>query len=312
MHTRKYPLSPPTLSELAETLKVPLSTNYDHSTVSVITCPDLRNAPFHLATPGISGDEKIADVGRQANLFPRPRLDKIYSMPELAKAMEMGSERGGLLGAGAGPFHVIGRNCELAPNFSWEGGFENVDNRTRVIQIRPDTGGVGVGVSPSVDCALMVNLYGSLGEAGEVIRITARKRRGAEKSFTECIQKALKEAYGDSQTISLGGVFVVRSGKARYHVMPDFPPENELPFKNRKQLEEWLTYHDFGSPMVCLSVLHSADPDKLGLRMEHTHCFSAEENAGGHYHYDLKDEEVEYEGYFNTAKVLYRVDAAEA
>lgn len=47
--------------------------------------------------------------------------------------------------------------------------------------------------------------------------------------------------------------------------------------------------------------------------MEHTHCFSTEgSNAGGHYHGDLPAvkgvEEVEYEGYFNVAKTLYRVD----
>jgi hypothetical protein len=31
------------------------------------------------------------------------------------------------------------------------------------------------------------------------------------------------------------------------------------------------------------------------------------ENAGGHYHGDLDGEEVEYEGYFNVAKTLYRI-----
>lgn len=65
--------------------------------------------------------------------------------------------------------------------------------------------------------------------------------------------------------------------------------------------------------MVCLSVLHSADPEKLGLRMEHTHCFSTDKDEGGHYHHDSlpdenDDEEIEYEAYFNTAKVLYRID----
>jgi hypothetical protein len=94
--------------------------------------------------------------------------------------------------------------------------------------------------------------------------------------------------------------------------MPDFPSEAELPFEDPKQLNDWLTYHDFEGPIVCLSVLHSADPKQaMGLRLEHTHCFSAEgANAGGHYHYDVdgSEDEIEYEGYFNTAKMIYRVE----
>ena len=36
------------------------------------------------------------------------------------------------------------------------------------------------------------------------------------------------------------------------------------------------------------------------------------DNTGGHYHYDVDDEEeIEYEGYFNTARVLYRIDKPE-
>ena len=100
--------------------------------------------------------------------------------------------------------------------------------------------------------------------------------------------------------------------------MPDFPPEKELPFKSPKALNDWLTYHDFdssaSSPIVCLTVLHSADPDKtMALRMEHTHSFTVDgSNRGGHYHYDLEGEEVEYEAYFNTAKTIYRIDRPEA
>jgi hypothetical protein len=310
MQTKKFPLSPPSLDELVQKLEAPLAKNYEHTTISVVQCPDLRQAPFHLATEGLCGEEKVADVGGQAHLFPRPRLDKIYSMTEVAKSMEMRPERGSILGAGAGPFHVVGKNCELSPNLSWDSGFDNVDNQTRVIQIKSNNT-VSTEISPSLDCALMANLYGSLGESGPVIKITARKRKGPEKSFTECIQKALYAAYGDSRTISLGGAFLAKSGKARYHVMPDFPSENELPFKHREQLNDWLTYHDFDGPIVCLSVLHSADPGKkMGLRMEHTHGFSsAGKNTGGHYHYEVDgDEDVEYEGYFNTAKAIYRVD----
>ncbi|KAF2018430.1 DUF1907-domain-containing protein [Aaosphaeria arxii CBS 175.79] len=311
MQTEKYTLSPPSLEELASALRAPLSSNFEHATVDVVQCADLRDAPFHLATEGLSGNERIADVGGQPNLFPTPRLDTIWSMKEIAKAMEMDYSKGSLIGAGAGPFHQVGRNCELVPNFSWEGGMENINNQSYIAQIAGGTGAPGVQKSPSLDCALMINLYGSSGNPGPVLKITARKRKGAEKSFTECIRKALNTAFGESRTVSLGGAFLVKSGRARYHIMPDFPPADDLPFSSAKQLNDWLTYHDFDGPVVCLSVLHSADPDKkMGLRMEHSHGFSATKaDAGGHYHYDMDghNEDIEYEGYFNVANFIYRI-----
>ncbi|KAJ4266930.1 hypothetical protein NW764_015037 [Fusarium oxysporum] len=311
MRIEKFPLSPPGLEELVAKLQAPLAANYEHSTVSVVSCPDLRQAPYHLATEGLSGDEKIADVGGQPNLFPRPKMDCVWSMTELAEAMDMDPAKGGLLGAGAGPHPVIGQNCELAPNIGWQGSFENVKNESRYAKIDKETSAVHVHKSPSLDCALMINLFGSSGNPGPVIKITARKRTGSERSFAECIRKGLRQAYGNEQTVSLGGLFLVKKGKAKYHIMPDFPAEKDLPFNNRKDVDSWLAFHDFDAPMLCLSVLHSADREgRMGLRIEHTHCYAANgKNAGGHYHYDLDDTEdaIEYEAYFNTAKMIYRL-----
>ncbi|KAB8208717.1 hypothetical protein BDV34DRAFT_190056 [Aspergillus parasiticus] len=72
--------------------------------------------------------------------------------------------------------------------------------------------------SKSSDCALMANLYGSLGDLGPVLKITARKRVGHERSFAECIQKGPSAAYGDSWVLSLGGTFdQVRKNVLPYH-----------------------------------------------------------------------------------------------
>ena len=174
--------------------------------------------------------------------------------------------------------------------------FDNVNNQTRYAEINRESGKASVQSCGSLDCALMINLFGSLGEPGPVLKITARGRKGSEKSFTECIRKALAAAYGtDDKIITLGGVFVIKTGRSRYHVMPDFPPRDKLPFPDRQAVSDWLTFHRFQSPMVCLTVFHSADPEKLDLRMEHTHCFSAD-GRGGHYHYDvLGDDEEDVE-----------------
>lgn len=321
MKCTTFPLRATSLEEVTTAVRAALQSNYANARIEIAQCPDLRRAPFSLAAEGLCGRPVIADIGGQPNLFPRPLLDKKYSMINIAKDhMQMSPKQGMLIGAGAGPFHVVGQNSELAPNVAWKDAFDNVTNLTRYAKINKGSlsGSVACEKCPSTDCALMMNLFGSSGLPGEVIKVTARKRTGSTASFTDVIRFALHEHFGDARPVSLGGVFVIRKGKANFHVMPDFPPDNELPFDSREQLNDWLTYHDFSvygdgknDEIVCLSVLHSADPDKqMGLRMEHTHCFSLGDR-GGHYHYDLEDEEVEYEGYFNVAETIYRVDRPE-
>jgi hypothetical protein len=304
----KTTLSPPPLLDLAPIIQSALLSNFTHATVEVQPCPDLTQPPYHLAAPGLCGNPRIADIGGQRHLFPSPQLSKKYSLLEMTTLMEMSRERGFILGAGAGPFHVVGVNSELMPNLSWEG--EEVRNLTRYARIDEGGGcvceriteGLGKG---SVDCGLMANLFGSDGAPGEVLKIIARTRTG-DKNFTDTIRDALKDVYGE-RLVSMGGVFVIRKGKAKLHVMPDFP---DAPFKDRGDVERWLRYFEMEAPLVCLSVFHSCDSG-LELRMEHTHCFKEGGRDGGHYHDDTTPEEVEYEAYFNVAEMLYRIDRPE-
>lgn len=318
MHVTEYKLKSVRLDEVIKAIQPALQSNYAEVVVETAQCPDLRLAPFHLASEGLSGRPVVSDIGGQPNLFPSPQLDKRYSMVAVARdCMQMSPEQGMLIGAGAGPFHVIGQNSELAPNLAWKNGFSNVENLTHYTKMDATESGLKPVCEKcsSTDCALMMNLYGSSGLPGSVLKISAHKRVGSMKSFTDVIRFALHDHFGDETPVSLGGVFVIKKGRTNFHVMPDFPPSDQLPFKDPKQLNDWLTYHDFsvqghgkGDEIVCLTVLHSADPDKkMGLRMEHTHCFS-KDGRGGHYHYDLEDEDVEYEGYFNVAEAIYRVD----
>ncbi|KAL6229635.1 hypothetical protein BDW75DRAFT_92979 [Aspergillus navahoensis] len=319
--------NPPPLSELAPIIERALQHNFAHASALVTQCPDLRRAPFGLAAPGLSGNPRIADVGGQANLFPRPNLDAKYSLLSIARDMDMSSQTGFILGAGAAPFQDVGHNAELAPNIAWgarEGGkavdFEklgplDVVNETRLVEvIQGQEDLINCRRAPSTNCALMVNLFGSSGLPGPVLKVTARGRTESA-SFTNAIRAGLLKVYGESRPISLGGVFLLKSGSARFHVMPDFPAPEDLPFKDRKTLEqEWLKYHTCEAPVVCLTVFHSADPEGLSLRMEHTHCFDPEgSRKGGHYHYDIESEdgeEAEYEAYLNVAEVVYRIDRA--
>ncbi|KAG0647978.1 Ester hydrolase [Hyphodiscus hymeniophilus] len=298
---QKVDLSPPALEELVDPLTSGLSTNFEHVSVSIVACPDLSQAPFNLAAPGLSGNPRIADIGGPPNLAPVPKLDRKYSFSEIAKLMEMGSS-GALLGASAGPFHILGLNSELMPNLSFDE--ETITNRTHYAKIDENGECLCEGIS-SPDCGLMANLFGSDGSSGPVLKIEAKIRTG-RPNFTDTIQSALKAKFGE-RLISMGGVFVIKKGKANLHVMPDF---SKTPLKSREEVNNWLKYFDMDAPLTCLSVFHSHDPG-LDLRIEHTHCFSAH-NQGGHYHDDITPKEVEYEAYFNVAEVLYRIDRPEA
>lgn len=299
---KKLDLSPPSLSELVAPLTTTLSQNFKDISVSIEPCPDLTLSPFNLAAAGLSGNERVADIGGPPNLAPVPKRDRHYSIPEICSLMEMQSSHGFVLGASAGPFHVLGFNSELTPNYAYHDG--EVTNRARYAKV-DEKGECFTAPSPSTDFGLMGNLFGSDGLPGDVLKITARTRIG-EMNFTETIQAALKSAFGD-KLITLGGVFLIKVGKANLHVMPDF---SKTPLKTRKEVEEWIRYYDMDAPLVCLSVLHSCEKQGWDLRAEHTHCFS-EHGEGGHYHFDTTPESVEYEAYFNIARVLYRIDQPE-
>ena len=309
--TDKLELSPPGLEDLAGSIAAGLKTNFEISSAEVESCPDLRLPPFHLAGEGLSGNRRIADVGGQANLAPKPDLSKKYDLLSVARAMEMSPTKGFLFGAGAGPFYTLGVNSELMPNVSYGAGGDTgpggVQNFTHYAKITEDDSVCCERVEKdNTGFGLMANLYGSDGEPGRSLHIKASSRMG-KLNFTDTMQKAIKDTYGD-RLISLGGVFLIKRGRSKLHVMPGFPDE---PFRDRKHVGEWLRYFDTEAPIICLSVLHTGDDQGLGLRPEHTHCFSVDGgNRGGHYHNDLDETmgEVEYEGWFQTAEVLYRID----
>jgi hypothetical protein len=322
-------LSPPPLPELANIIAKGLTKNYAHSSCKVQSTPDLTQPPYHLAAPGLSGSPRVVDIGSPANLRP-PNLTKKYDLLRIAKLIDLPESQGLLIGAGAGPFYTVGKNCELAPNIAYSDRGGKVVNRTHYTKLELGSDGELVPQclqieEESTGFALMANLYGSQGLPGPVLHITATIRTGSHASFTDAIQDAIQQHYGaDHPLISLGGVFILKRGKANFHVMPDFPGPDEPKLDSDAAIAKWLRYFDFDSPVVALSVLHTCGQDVvkgLGLRTEHSHCFSEAEDGskegtgrGGHYHYDVEEtkEVVEYEGWFNAAEWVYRVDRPRA
>ena len=179
--TTTHHVSPLSLGEIAQAINSALRANYTTAIASVAECPHLREAPYHIAVSGLSGDECIADIGGQSQLFPRPLLDEKYSMLECANAMNMSPKGGALLGAGAAPYLVVGTNAGFAPNLTWETEFENVENATRVMKVTGE-GSVVCETLDSTECALVMNLFGSTGSTGPVLRVTsARLERQPEE-----------------------------------------------------------------------------------------------------------------------------------
>lgn len=299
---RKVNLSPPPLEELARAIASGLETNFEQSSVTVEPCTDLREAPFHLAGEGLNGATRIADIGGPPNLRP-PDFSKKYDFMDMAKLMELPEERGFMLGASAGPYYVLGVNAELMPNVSYDNG--QVTNLTHYAKITDNDQVECKKIVESTGFAFMANLFGSKGLPGPALHVKASTRKGSP-NFTDTIQSAIKDVYGD-KLVSIGGVFIIKRRRANLHVMPDFP---EKLLATREDTDNWLRRFEFDAPLICLSVLHSGDDQGLSLRPEHTHCFSVDgRNNGGHYHYDVTKDEVEYEAWYNVAEVLYRIDA---
>jgi len=138
------------------------------------------------------------------------------------------------------------------------------------------------------------------GEQSKVFHAKASLRKGP-LNFVSCLRKALEADFSDA--IGLAGVFALRKGDIKAHIMPDFAGHDLL---NQQQIDGWLRWFDMHSPLTCVSVFVTKDKQSLGLRLEHTHFWS-DHNEAGHYHYDITPETVEYEGYYVPCQTVFRV-----
>ncbi|KMQ88787.1 ester hydrolase c11orf54-like protein [Lasius niger] len=71
-------LNLPDLSEVKNVLEPALREYFNEANVSVVPCPDLRESPFHLAAPGLSGETIIMKMGGTEFLWINPthNMDK--------------------------------------------------------------------------------------------------------------------------------------------------------------------------------------------------------------------------------------------
>lgn len=107
----------PTLEELQKHLIPGLKTNFRDVLVEVVDCPNLSQAPFHLAGQGLNGHPTLLEVGGPPYLLPLVDKSKLYDMRTMCEkaVAEKNMEEMLVIGAGAGPYPFL--NCNVEVNF---------------------------------------------------------------------------------------------------------------------------------------------------------------------------------------------------
>jgi hypothetical protein len=287
-----------------------LSNNYKEVEVSIVDCPNLRD--WGCPSEGISGNQKIIDVGGEPYMHDPNLIGAEFDYEEISKMI--GSEKSYALGAGSGAMSCLDGHCgELVIN-------ENlITNESKSIIAR---------VGKNKECIAekytarkhggLGNIFYTDGVKGKVIKIKIKGRSGEQGSLTQTMRKSLSDnlQIKDNEHIALAGVFRILNGKIRSHVQPDYKDIKHEYYdpEQMKCVKDFLQFYEpVGPELQGYCVLWTGDPTggNLNLREsgEHTHFHSyTKENVAGHYHFDVTPEEIEYEGYFNTAEEVHRVN----
>jgi len=296
--------------KISNALQSGLSNNYKIVEVSIVDCPNLRD--WGCPSEGISGNQKIIDVGGEPYMHDPKFIGAEFDYEEISKMI--GSEKSYALGAGSGAMSCLDGHCgELVIN-------ENL--------ITDESKSIIARVGKNKECIAekytarkhggLGNVFYTNGVRGKVIKIKIKGRSGEQGSLTQAMRKALSDnlKIKDNGHIALAGVFRILNGKIRSHVQPDYKDIKHEYYdpEQMKCVKDFLQFYEpVGPELQGYCVLWTGDPTggNLNLREsgEHTHFHSyTKENVAGHYHFDVTPEEIEYEGYFNTAEEVHRVN----
>ena len=306
MQVKRHQLFQPEETEFLQVLRQGLSTNYREVQVQFTTCPNLKEHPYHLASEGICGSPRLADVGGVPYLVPGPAAyrQRVYDLRHVCSQVDV--PEGFVLGASACSKHFLGTNAELMPNSMH--GFNNT-HTARMVTGTEDPDAHTTERYHSTEFTLLGNLFISEGRIGRALHVRVKNRIGSKKSLISCMQKIIADHYGltDDKIIGLGGCFVsLGKTRTKIHIMPDF---SETPLNSDEDVANWLKFYETQAPVSHLSFSTSGDVTGFDIRTEHTHSFSGH-GDGGHYHGDCNQDgaDVEYEGYFSLCEFVYRID----
>jgi hypothetical protein len=298
------------LDKISEALQKGLSDNYKVAEVSIADCPNLRD--WGCPSEGISGNQKIIDVGGEPYMHDPKFIGAEFDYEEISKMI--GSEKSYALGAGSGAMSCLEGHCgELVIN-------ENL--------ITSESKSIIARVGSNKECIAekytarkhggLGNVFYTDGVRGKVVKIKIKGRSGEQGSLPQAMRKALLDnlKIEGNDHLALAGVFRMLKGKIKSHVQPDYADIKHEYYdpEQMKCVKDFLQFYEpVGPELQGYSILWTGDPTggDLNLREsgEHTHFHSyTKENIAGHYHFDVTPEEIEYEGYFNTAEEVHRVN----
>ena len=298
------------LEEIAKALQVGLSQNYKIVNLEIVDCPNLKN--WGCPAEGLSGNQKIIDVGGEPYMHDKRYIGAEFNYEEIAKLI--GSEKSYALGAGSGAMSCLEGHCgELII----DDNLITKENKSIIAKVGKNKecitekyngrkhGGLG-------------NIFYSDGKKDKVLKINIKGRSGKQGSLPQAIRAALINQLNlkNNNHIALGGIFRILKGQIRAHVQPDYEDIKHEYYdpKLMKCTKDFLQFYEpVGPNLQCYSVLWTGDPTegKLNLREsgEHTHFYDFKnKSCSGHYHFDVTPDEIQYEGYFNTADAVYRVN----
>ncbi|XP_059614336.1 ester hydrolase C11orf54 homolog [Phlebotomus argentipes] len=296
----------PDAQELKEVLSSGLKKNFEQVSVDFVECPDLSQEPFNLASSGLCGSPTILEYGGAPFLLPLVQRDKLYDLDEICQKVSRARNISQYLvvGAGAGPFPLLGTNCEGVFNLKRNADGTIVSkSHVALVNAKLECERRNIPASDTRS-ALLGNVYLSEGKRGKILRIHCKNRTGPNNFITQ-IRETLANHFVEKD-IGLGGAFLLKSGKAHQHVMQDF---SKTPINTEEQLNSWLKFYDMSAPLVAVGTLVTGEMD-MDLRLQHFHSFSSSHWAG-HYHYDTTPEAAEYEAYFGIGERIFRIDKPE-
>lgn len=62
--------------------------------------------------------------------------------------------------------------------------------------------------------------------------------------------------YSNLNVAGVGGVFLIKQGKAKHHVMRDF---SKTPIINEEQLNKWLKFYNMSAPIISVGTFVNSD-----------------------------------------------------
>jgi hypothetical protein len=151
-------------------------------------------------------------------------------------------------GAGAGPWPLINKNCEGIVNLKASNG--SVANESHYVKLNDDGSKYTLHKNPpgEIRSALLGNLFLSEGRRnGKVLRVSCKKRIG-EENFISAMRIACANHYTD-KTVGVGGVFLLKEGKAKQHVMDDF---SKTPIHTDDEVNNWLKFFNMPAPLIAV------------------------------------------------------------